>query len=60
VVPNLGRTGSSIIVKPTNVASQKLEDNPPRVEYKFTVFDTGELTVDVFLSPTQDFKKYDV
>jgi len=31
----------------------------PRVEYEFTVFDSGDLTIEAFLSPTQDFKKLD-
>lgn len=59
VVPNLGRTNSSIIVEPVNAERQKLENNPPRIEYEFTVFEAGELTVEAFLSPTQDFRKQD-
>jgi hypothetical protein len=57
VVPNLGRTGSSIIVEPITAKSQIPGPNTPRVEYEFSVFDTSELTVEVYLSPTQDFKK---
>ena len=59
VVPNLGRTSSSIIAEPVNAERQKLQKNPPKVEYEFTVFEAGELTVEAFLSPTQDFKKQD-
>ncbi|UCH14547.1 MAG: glycosyl hydrolase 115 family protein, partial [Bacteroidales bacterium] len=59
VVPNLGRTHSSIIVEPVNSARQKSDNSSPGVEYDFTVFDPGELTVEAFLSPTQDFKKHD-
>ena len=59
VVPNLGRTNSSIIVEPVNAKRQKIDDTSPRVEYEFTVFNAGELIVEAFLSPSQDFKKHD-
>jgi hypothetical protein len=57
VVPNLGRTHSSLIVEPLNSPSHKLDKNSPRVEYEFTVFDAGEITVEAYISPTQDFKQ---
>ncbi|HYD92776.1 MAG TPA: glycosyl hydrolase, partial [Flavobacterium sp.] len=57
VVPNLGRTHSSVIVEPANVPSQTPDKSSPKLEYLFTVFDAGEITVEAFLSPTQDFKK---
>ncbi|ASB49099.1 glycosyl hydrolase 115 family protein [Alkalitalea saponilacus] len=57
VVPNLGRESSSIIVEPFNSPTQTLSENSPMVEYEFTVFDAGEITVEAYLSPTQDFKK---
>ncbi|WP_034256885.1 glycosyl hydrolase 115 family protein [Adhaeribacter aquaticus] len=59
IVPNLGRTHSSVIVEPVNVPRQKLQKGSPRLEYEFTVFDAGEITVEAYLSPTQDFKKQD-
>jgi hypothetical protein len=59
IVPNLGRTYSSIIVEPVNSARQTPDNSSPRVEYDFTVFDPGELIVEAYLSPTQDFKKHD-
>ncbi len=57
VVPNLGRTGSSIIAEPVNVDGETNLDHAPRLEYGFTLFEAGELNVEVFVSPTQDFKK---
>ncbi len=57
VVPNLGRTESSIIAEPVTAGRQAIENSSPYVEYDFTVFNSGELNVDVFMSPTQDFKK---
>ncbi|MBN2166325.1 MAG: glycosyl hydrolase 115 family protein [Marinilabiliaceae bacterium] len=58
-VPNLGRTGSSLICEPVNTERQKLDDNSPRVEYEFSVFEAGEIKIETFLSPTQDFRKND-
>jgi hypothetical protein len=57
VVPNLGRTGSSIIIEPVTAKTQMPGPSAPRVEYEFTVFDAGNLTIEAYLSPTQDFKK---
>lgn len=57
VVPNLGRTNSSIIVEPLTADRQAPGANSPRLEYEFTVFNGGDLTIETFLSPTQDFKK---
>jgi hypothetical protein len=57
VVPNLGRTGSSIIIEPVTAKTQTPGPNAPRVEYEFTVFNAADLTIDAHLSPTQDFKK---
>jgi hypothetical protein len=57
VVPNLGRTGSSIIIEPVTLKTQTPGPTTPRVEYKFTVFGAGDLIIDTYLSPTQDFNK---
>jgi hypothetical protein len=56
IVPNLGRTGSSITTEPANADTQKLE-NSPSLEYEFSVFDGGEFIIESYLSPNQDFKK---
>ncbi len=57
VVPNLGRTSSSLIVEPVTAKSQLTLENNPRVEYVFTTFSSGNFKVEAYLSPTQDFKK---
>ncbi|WP_207534538.1 glycosyl hydrolase 115 family protein [Desertivirga arenae] len=59
VVPNLGRTGSSVIIEPVTASRQTPGANSIRLEYEFTIFDGGDLSIDAFLSPTQDFKKQD-
>lgn len=48
-----------MIIEPVDAPGQKLDKGSPRLEYEFTVFDAGEITVETFLSPTQDFKKQD-
>jgi hypothetical protein len=57
LVPNLGRTGSSLIVEPATAPAQMPGPTAPRLDYAFTVFGAGELTLDAYLSPTQDFNK---
>ncbi|MBO0323245.1 glycosyl hydrolase 115 family protein [Muricauda sp. CAU 1633] len=56
VVPNLGRTDSSIMVEPAN-AEQQSPESAPSVSYEFTVFDEAELAVETYLSPTLNYKK---
>ena len=56
VVPNLGRTGSSIIVSPMNAEPQNPK-NSAKVEYKFTIFEDADLEIETYVSPSQDFKK---
>lgn len=57
IVPNLGRTGSALIIEPGTSERQVDLANAPRVEYEFTTFNSGELNIETYLSPTQDFKK---
>lgn len=57
VVPNLGRTSSSLIIEPVTAERQVAIENSPRVEYEFTTFNSGDFSVEAYLSPTQDFKK---
>src|SRR5690606_1228319 len=57
VVPNMGRTNSSVTVEPTTAERQTPGKKSPRLEYEFTVFDGGDLKVETYLSPTLNFKK---
>lgn len=58
-VPNLGRTHASIISEPVNIERQQLSQHSARIEYDFTLLNEAEVTVESFLSPTQDIKKTD-
>lgn len=57
VIPNLGRTSSSLTAEPANAERQTPGESTPRLEYTFTVFDEGELKVDTYLSPTLNYQK---
>jgi hypothetical protein len=57
IVPNLGRTNSSLIIEPVTAERQLTLENSPRVEYEFATFNSGYFKVEAYLSPTQDFKK---
>lgn len=57
IVPNMGRTSSSMIVMPASAKRQIPSDKSPRVEYTFTVFSEGDLTIDTYLSPTLNYQK---
>ena len=57
VVPNLGRTHSSMIVEPSNAERQTPGMGAPRLEYLFTVFDGGDLKINTYVSPTQNYQK---
>lgn len=56
-VPNLGRTGSAMMLSPVTARIEVPGKNSPQLEYDFSVFDASELLVAAYLSPTQDFKK---
>ncbi len=57
VIPNMGRTLSSITVEPANAERQSPGKNTPRLEYDFTVFKEGDLKIETYLSPTLNYKK---
>ncbi len=57
VIPNLGRTNSSVTVEPANANRQMPGDHSPYLEYVFTVFNEGELNVDIYISPTLNYQK---
>lgn len=54
-IPDLGRTVSGMTPAPVTAAAQEPGGNSPRLEYQMHLFDTGEVTVRVFLSPTLNF-----
>lgn len=57
VIPNLGRANSSIMVEPANADRQIPGNDSPRLEYSFTVFKGGDISVETYLSPTLNYQK---
>ena len=59
VVPNLGRTDSAVTIAPASAPRRTPGDGSPRLEYTFTLLDGAKVSVDTYLSPTQDFRHGD-
>ncbi|MFW6369808.1 MAG: glycosyl hydrolase 115 family protein [Bacteroidota bacterium] len=57
VVPNMGRTYSAITVEPADAARQMPGEGAPSLEYEFTLFDGGDVTIETYLSPTLNYQK---
>ncbi|MFN7054939.1 glycosyl hydrolase 115 family protein [Hyphomonas sp.] len=57
VIPDLGRAGDSITLLPvTAPPAEPGRHDSPRLEFDLTLFEPGDLTVQVELAPTLDFK----
>ncbi len=57
IVPNLGRTHSSVTIRPSNADQQTPGKDSPHLEYTFTVFVACDVEVQTYLSPTLNFMK---
>jgi hypothetical protein len=55
VIPDLGRTVSGIRAIPVTESVQNPGNESPHIEYKIYVFNSGEIKVNAYLSPTLDF-----
>ncbi len=51
-VPDLGRTGSAVVSDPPNAAPVTPSGNAPHLDYQMYLWKTGQVTVDVYLSPS--------
>ncbi len=58
-VPNMGRTASSMTIDPANAPQQVPDKKTPCLSYNFTLFDSAELKIETYLSPTLNYKKED-
>jgi hypothetical protein len=55
VIPDIGRTGSGISPFPVIAATQQPGLNNPHTEYDFYTYDSGEVRVAAYFSPTLNF-----
>lgn len=56
VIPNYGRTLSGVCPVPVTAASEKPGGNSPHLQYNIHLKDTGTVAVNLYISPTLDFK----
>jgi len=54
VIPNLSRTLSGVTPIPVTAKSQTPKADSPRLEYRMHLFNSGQVNVSVYLSPTQN------
>ncbi|MEJ2194626.1 MAG: glycosyl hydrolase, partial [Ignavibacteriaceae bacterium] len=55
VIPNLGRTLSAVTAVPVTSPEHISGGNSPHLEYQVYLFSKGEISVNVYLSPTLNF-----
>ena len=55
VLPDHGRTGSAITVFPVTAVTQTLVYSSPKLEYDIYVYDTGNVKLQAYFSPTLNF-----
>jgi len=54
-IPNLGRTLSAMTTFPVTAQSQSPGGNSPHLEYRIHLFNTGDVRVSTYLSPTLNY-----
>ncbi|WP_264537919.1 glycosyl hydrolase 115 family protein [Flavobacterium sp. N1736] len=54
-ISNLGRTGSGVTLKPSNIQPINITKNSPRLEYNVHFFSKGNVKVHAYFSPTINF-----
>ena len=59
IIPDIGRTGSGITSFPVTSAAVVPGSNSPVLEYEFYSYDSGDLKLNTYLSPTLNFHNND-
>ena len=54
-VANLGRTGSAVTLKPSNIETIAISEKSPKLEYDVHFFSKGNVKVHAYFSPTINF-----
>lgn len=52
VIPDLGKTGSSVSTFPITVANKSISANSPHLQYEIYTMDTGTVKLQLYFSPT--------
>lgn len=59
VIPNLGRTLSAVTLTPVTIPTQKPDSSCARLDYDVFFYSSGNVDVDVYLSPTLNYTHRD-
>jgi len=54
-VPEIGRTGSGMMIQPVTADSKRLGSGSPRLEFDMILSDSGKIQIQSYFSPTLDF-----
>ncbi|MCB0732486.1 MAG: glycosyl hydrolase, partial [Ignavibacteriae bacterium] len=55
IIPNLGRTGSSVIPVPVSLSHNSTTDSDRHLEYEFYSITKGNVNINLYCSPTLNF-----
>lgn len=55
IIPDLGRTGSSVATFPVTAPSSEITEGSPHLEYSVYLYDSGKVSLKAYLSPTLNF-----
>lgn len=55
IIPDIGKDGDGITTFPVTVAEQTINENCPHLEYDIYTYDTGEVKLNAYFSPTLNF-----
>ena len=55
VIPDIGKDGDGITTFPVTASEQSINNNSARLEYEIHTYDSGQLKLSVYFSPTLNF-----
>jgi hypothetical protein len=56
IIPNIGRNNAGISTFPVNALSQGISENSPSVQYEVYSYDSGNVKINTYFSPTLNFQ----
>lgn len=59
VIDNLGKTSAGVTISPVKIASLEISETSSRLGYDFHSFSKGEVNVQLYFSPTQNYTDRD-
>ena len=59
IIPNIGRSNDGVSSFPVNTPSQKLTENSASLQYEIYTYDSGNIKLNTYFSPTLNFQNTD-